>query len=192
MTEAKEMTPVSKVKITYQDYLLLPECDVHQYELIDGRLHMVPAPIPYHQRVLVKLIYFLEAFVTERGLGEILVAPCDVVLSETDVVQPDLFFISEERSHIMGEKAIQGAPDLIVEIFSPSTRQRDQGIKRKLYAQHGVKEYWLVDPDAKSVEVLRWSVSGYETVEIYSHSDTLRSPLWTALELNLADIFKEA
>ena len=80
--------------------------------------------------------------------------PFDVVLSDTDVVQPDLLFVSNERANIITDENIQGAPDLVVEILSPSTAERDQTFKRSLYAKHGVKEYWLVDTDAKTVTVL--------------------------------------
>jgi Uma2 family endonuclease len=107
-----------------------------------------------HQDAQSKLGSRLGNFVEERNLGRVYFAPTDVVLSDTNVVQPDLLFLSREREQIITYANIQGAPDLAVEIVSPSTDERDRTVKRKLYAEHGVKEYWLVDPDAMTVTIL--------------------------------------
>src|SRR5262249_54186269 len=109
---------------TYEDYLLLPED--RRYEIVDGELYMTPSPATYHQRILRQLERALGEYVEGRRLGEVLFAPCDVVLSETDIVQPDVLFVSSGRASIIGEKYISAAPDLVVEILSPATAQRDQ------------------------------------------------------------------
>ena len=140
-------------KFTYADYRSAP--DDKRYELLDGDLVVVPAPREIHQRVLMNLsIPAMGQSIKLTGSGHIYAAPFDVVLSDTDVVQPDLLFVSNERAHIITDENVQGAPDLVVEILSPSTAERDKTFKRSLYAKHGVKEYWLVDTDAETVTVL--------------------------------------
>lgn len=175
------------IRFTYQDYLQLPED--RRYEIVDGDLYMVPAPVPYHQRVLRNLEYHLHRYVMERELGEILPAPCDLLLSETDVVQPDIFYISKARLSIIKDANIQGAPDLVIEILSPATEQRDRGIKRKLYARAGVTEYWLVDTTAKTVEVLTLQAGTYQRAGLYGLQDSLLSPLLAGLAIPLSKIF---
>jgi Uma2 family endonuclease len=175
------------IKFTYQDYLQLPED--RRYEIVDGDLFMVPAPVPYHQRVSRNLARYLDRFVTDNDLGEVFSAPCDLLLSETDVVQPDLFYISKARLSIITETNIQGAPDLIVEILSPATAQRDRGIKQKLYARGGVAEYWIVDPATKSVEVLTLKAGAFQVAGRYGPHDTLVSPLLPGLPIPLPQVF---
>ena len=126
----------------------------------------------------------------ERGLGSVYSAPTDVVLSDTDVVQPDLLFVSTEREHIITRANIQGAPDLAVEIRSPSTAERYVTVKRKLYAEHRVKEYWLVDPDAMTVTVLLLGESGYREVGTYESGQSLVSPTLEGFSLRLEEIFQ--
>src|SRR6266508_297048 len=121
------MSRASSVKFTYQDYLQLPED--RRYEIIGGELFLTPAPGIPHQRISARLMFLLMRHIREHGSGEIFHAPCDLVLSETDVVQPDLLFISDERREIAGEKYVSAAPDLVIEILSESTVERDRGIK---------------------------------------------------------------
>lgn len=175
------------IRFTYQDYLQLPED--RRYEIVDGDLYMVPAPVPYHQRVSGNLEFALRSYVTEHDLGEVLHAPCDILLSETDVVQPDIFFVSKERLPIIGETNIQGAPDLVIEILSPATEQRDRGVKQKLYARGGVAEYWLVDTNGKTIEVLTLKAGVYDRPGFYRSTDVLRSPLLAGLSIPLSQIF---
>lgn len=177
----------TKVKFTYEDYLQLPEDK--RYELMEGEFYMVPSPTWAHQTISKKLFRILDDFITDHGLGEIRYAPLDVVLSEVDVVQPDVLFVSKERSRIISEKNIQGSPDLVVEILSPATAEKDKGLKRKLYAKYGVNEYWLVDPDKKSIEVLTLGEAGFETAGIYGKGEALASRLLRGLRLKLEEVF---
>lgn len=176
------------LRFTYDDYAQLPS-DGKRYEVINGEVIVTPAPTTIHQRISRKLEYRLEEHVTKYDLGEIFDAPCDVILSEYDIVQPDLFFISNERSSIITEKNIQGAPDLVIEIISPESRERDRTNKNLLYAQHGVREYWLVDTERKPVEV--WSLSGnaFNLVGIFEQQDRLTSKVLPKLEISLSEIF---
>ena len=177
-----------RTKLTYEDYRNTP--DDERYELIDGDLVKLVSPGHAHQRTRMKLGIRMYTFVERRNLGEVYFVPFDVVLSDTDVVQPDLLFVSRERLHIITEDNIQGAPDLAVEILSPSTSARDRGYKRDLYAKHGVKEYWQVDTDAKRITVLSLNAHGdYDVVAVYGVGQTLASPLLPGFALNLDEIF---
>jgi len=138
---------------TYQDYLDLPD-DGYRYEIIGGELYMSPAPSPQHQRILAELLFALQLFVKTHKLGAVLPAPCDVLLEAGGTpVEPDILFIAQERSHIITLKNIQGPPDLIIEILSSSNPEHDRERKFKLYQDSGVAEYWLVDPEARAIEV---------------------------------------
>ena len=181
------VTAKTRVRFTYEDYLNTPEDK--RYELLDGELVMVPSPTWPHQRTEMKLGIRLGGFVERHELGETATAPLDVVLSDTDVVQPDLLFISRERTHIIGHDAIHGAPDLVVEILSPSTARRDLTFKRRLYAKHGVKEYWQVNIDERRVTVLSLGDSDYEVVAVYGSGETLTSPTLQGFALAIDEIF---
>ena len=175
------------VKFTYEDYKHTPEDK--RYELLDGDLITVPAPRTAHQRSSRKIEIPLATFVEQNDLGEVFDAPYDVVLSETDVVQPDILFVSKERSYIVTEDNIRGAPDLVIEVLSPSTAQRDRTLKRTLYALHGVSEYWQADTDAKNVTVLTLVNGEYKVAGIYGEGQTLTSPLLPGFTLEIDKIF---
>jgi Uma2 family endonuclease len=174
-------------RFTYEDYVLLPED--RRYEVIDGELYLTPAPTPYHQAVKQRIEQFLLAHVEGRGLGQILDAPCDVVLSRFDVLQPDIFFVSAGRRSVIGEKFISEAPDLVVEVLSPGTRKRDRIFKAKRYARFGVREMWIADPDKKSIEVFVNTEERFRREAVYVEEDVLRSPLLPGLEVPLARVF---
>ena len=174
-------------KLTYADYCRTP--DDERYELLDGELIMVPAPGTGHQRIAIRLGSLLHVFVEKRGLGQVFAAPYDVVLSETNVVQPDLLFIANERTHIITPDNVQGPPNLVVEILSPSAANRDRTLKRALYAQYGVPEYWLVDPDARTVTVLRLGAAGFTVAARYGAGETLTSPTLPGFTANLDNLF---
>ncbi len=182
------ITAPAALKYTYADYCHTP--DDERYELLDGELTMVPAPSLGHQRTDMKLGRRLAQFVEERNLGEVFSAPCDVVLSDTNVVQPDLLFVSNERAHILFNGAnVRGAPDLVVEIISPSTAERDRRFKRALYARYGVREYWLVDPDTRTITVLLLDDGNFAEAAVYGAGETLTSPTLPGFTTNLDDLF---
>jgi Uma2 family endonuclease len=176
------------VKFTYEDYRTAPPDK--RYELLDGELHLTPAPNLRHQELQSRLGIRLGRFIEQRALGKLFFAPCDVVLSDTDVVQPDLLFVSRERRHLLsGGDNVRGAPDLVVEILSPATAGRDRGYKRALYARHGVAEYWLVDPEAETVWIHRLQDGSLEVAHTFGREQTLCSPLLAGFELDLDDVF---
>lgn len=172
---------------TYEDYLKID--NDNQYELIGGKLILVPAPKTTHQLVKGNIFWALKDYIRKNKLGEVLDAPTDVLLSETEKPQPDILFISTERLDIISEMNVQGAPDLVVEVLSPSTGKNDRVEKSKMYYKHGVKEYWIVDPDHKTIEVFIPAEKNWNLFQSYDDDDTLVSPLLTGLEIKLKDIF---
>ena len=179
-------TPAS-LRFTYEDYLLLPED--RRYEIIDGDLFATPSPGTPHQRIVGNLYLCLSRYVDDRVLGEVLIARCDVVLSPTDVVQPDALFVTAARSAIVGEKFISAAPDLVVEVLSPSTEDRDRTLKTKLYARFGVRELWIADTKEKRIEVLTNSGDGFRPEAVFGLGTVLSSSLLPGLEIPIAEVF---
>ena len=177
-----------RIKLTYADYRAAPE-DA-RYELIDGELILVAAPRIIHQRLQFDLSWLVGWVVKYRDLGQVFTPVTDVVLSDTDVVQPDIIFISKEREHIIAEGAIFGAPDLVVEILSPSTAARDMGYKRGLYEKHGAKEYWIADVDEVWIRVLRLNAAGFfELAGVYREGDTFTSTALPGFTVNVSEVF---
>ncbi len=177
------------VRLTYEDYVLIPE-DGRRHEIIDGEHYVSAAPFVRHQQISHRLTLRLGNFIEEHDLGEFLSAPTDVLLSPHDIVQPDHVFVSKTRAGIVKEKNIQGAPDLLIEILSDSTRRIDEGIKLRRYEHFGVREYWLVDPGRETIRVYRLTGSGFEPAADFSTDETLSTPLLPGLMLPLAKIFR--
>jgi Uma2 family endonuclease len=148
------------ILLTYRDYCELPD-DGRRYEIHDGELSVTPAPNPRHQRLVGALYRTLYAHVWSRGLGEVLLSPIDVILSDIAIVQPDLVYLERSRAGAVSSRGIEGPPTLAVEILSPFTAAIDRQRKRQLYARHGVPFYWIVDPDARGVEALALGPEGY-------------------------------
>ncbi|HLO04082.1 MAG TPA: Uma2 family endonuclease [Symbiobacteriaceae bacterium] len=175
-------------RLTYAEYRRLP--DDKRHELVEGELLVTPAPSSRHQRISMSLSIRLGSFVLEHGLGTLLAAPTDVILSMETVLQPDLLFVARNREAIIDPHGgVQGAPDLVIEILSPSNATHDQVTKRQLYSQFGVREYWLVDPEAQSVEVLTDQGTGLETWQRMVADGILTSPTLPGLHLPVANIF---
>ncbi len=176
------------VRLNYDDYLHFPE-DGRRHEILDGEHYVTASPSTRHQDVSVQLTTFLNLFIREHRLGKLYSAPTDVVLSDHDVVVPDLVFISKARRAMVTSSSIQGAPDLVVEILSPGTRRIDLGIKLERYESFGVREYWLVDPLRETVAVYRLEGERFERAAELTASDVLVTPLLPGLELQLERIF---
>lgn len=176
-------------KLTYEDYLLFPE-DGLCHELIDGEHLVSPAPNRKHQRSSWNLVSFLAPYLRENPLGEAYTAPFDVVLSPYDVVQPDLIFVSRERLSILGDKNARGAPDLVVEILSERTRQKDETSKLRLYERSGAQECWLLDPDRRTARVHRLAGGRFVLALDLGVGDVLETPLLPGLRIPLAEVFR--
>src|SRR3989442_7056272 len=152
MSRLPERIPPGPIKLPYEDYVDLPD-DGRRYEILDGELEVSPSPAPKHQAVSRNLVWIVHGHVQERGLGSVYYAPIDVILADTSIVQPDLVFIAAARESIVSQRGIEGPPDLAVEILSPWSVRRDRVAKAALYARHGIRHYWVVDPDACVLEV---------------------------------------
>jgi Uma2 family endonuclease len=171
-------------RLTYDDLCLLP-ADGKRREIIEGELFVTPSPLTPHQRAAIRLGAILWKFVDDHKLGEVFAAPFDVVFSQFDVVEPDLLFISNARSHILTGKNVQGAPDLVIEILSESTARVDRTTKLKLYGKSGVQEYWIIDTDGPAADIYRRGPGGLEHVAHLSGNDDLSSPLFPGFSLPL-------
>jgi Uma2 family endonuclease len=178
-------------KLTYDDYVLIPE-DGLRHEILDGEHYVTPAPTPGHQIASGNLCGILWHFVREHRLGRVLTAPLDVLFSPHDVAQPDIVFISKERRERIEEKFISGAPDLVVEVLSPSTRRIDELIKRSIYERFGALEYWMVDPGRQTVQVFRRTPLGFGPAEVRSAEaeESLTTPLLPGLVIQVSEIFE--
>ncbi len=174
---------------TYEDYERLPDNGM-RYEVIGGNLYMSPAPRPKHQQVLARLYGYLWDYLKQKPIGQVLFAPIDLNLPDlTNPVQPDLLFIRNENLDIIKEKFIEGVPDLIVEVLSPSNPDLDRRIKFQVYAAAGVREYWLLDPEAKSVEVYVLRGQAYALAQNFSGAAAIRSEVLADFSLPVSDIW---
>ena len=180
------------VKLTYDDFVLFPD-DGLRHELIDGEHYVTPAPNAKHQEIVVKLTSRINTWVELHDSGKLFIAPFDVVFSHHDVVEPDLLYMSKARAaKILTKANVQGVPELVVEVGSTSTRRRDETVKRALYEQAGVLEYWVVDTEVDVVRVYRRNDQGFvEPLTLSSQAgDMLTTPLLPGLELSLGEIFR--
>ena len=182
-----------RTRWTYSEFARLPSEGGVRYEVIDGDLVVTPAPALRHQRIVTDLVTLLNTFVRAEGLGAVFSGPVDVLFAEGDYLEPDLVFVARERSHLLSDRGIEGPPDLVVEIASPSTAARDRGIKLERYRLFGVPEYWIVDPDAGAIEV--WDLAaGVREPVVWKVGDTFP---WTpgegstVLEVPVADLIPD-
>ena len=178
----------SRITLTYEDYAALPD-DGKRYELHEGELSVTPAPGTRHQQILVNLTVLLAPHVRARGLGTLLIAPLDCIMSDITVVQPDLLYVDDSRHQIVSARGVEGGPTLAVEILSPSTTQIDRRRKMTLYAKYGVTWYWIVDPDARVVEVYGLEVDGYRLDTRFDGSAPSPLPPFLDLPLDPAAIW---
>jgi len=187
-----EMRRTALPRLTYEDFLSFPD-DGRRHELIDGDHYVTPSPSERHQKVSVRLVRCLDEYLESSRVGVVYHAPFDVVMSNHDVVEPDLLVILDEQRHVLTEKHVRGAPAIVIEILSPGTRRRDETLKRQLYARAGVREYWMLDPDRESVEICRQAGSGLlDTAASLSaaRGDVLTSPLLPGFSVELSRLFE--
>lgn len=185
------MAVPAHLQVTWPDLQKLPD-DGKRHELIEGEHYVWTSPNLKHQGVLGNITFQVGAFLKEQRLGKLLVARLDVVLSPIDVVEPDLLYVSNERSTIFTEDNVQGMPDLLVEIVSDTTRRMDEIVKLQLYERFGVQEYWIVDPVLDAVKVYRWEDLVFTKVAELSAAadDLLTTPLLPGLQIPLPRIFE--
>jgi len=191
MSETLTLTrPKAKRELlTYDDYVTFPDQDGIRKEIIEGELFMSPAPAIKHQSISKKLFRMLEDFITQHKLGEVWYAPCDVIFSNINIVQPDILYISNQNIEILTALNVKGAPDLIIEILSPSTIENDRIYKKLVYEKFGVKEYWIVDPQEEMIEV--WALKGanFQLHKKATKTQKFKSNLLEDFELDLLRVF---
>lgn len=168
-------------------FLALPEGTACQ--LIAGELVMSPAPIPLHQYIVGHFYAKMLQFIDKSSLGQVFTSPIDVRLNERNIFQPDILFISKEKATLIGERMIEGPPDLVAEVLSPSSAYHDLRTKFRAYEQAGVQEYWIVDPERKSVEVFVNSGGKFQLRQEAEGEGAAQSVLLAGLSVDLADIF---
>jgi Uma2 family endonuclease len=188
------MTAVADTrKLTVREFhkMEFADDDPYLYELLDGELVKKKAPAPRHQRILAKLYYQIETFARQNQLGEVLFAPLDVFLDDHNGPQPDLVFVAEARRAIITDDGVLGAPDLVVEVISPSSIYRDRVTKKGLYERFGVREYWLIDPADEFIEIYGLQNARYELLGAASPVEgELVSAVLPGIALNLPELFQ--
>ena len=152
---------------------------------------MTPAPNLFHQDSLQNLMVIVRSHVRTASLGKVYIAPCDVVLSDENIVQPELLFISNERLNIITDANVRGAPNLVIEVLSPGTAQMDKTQKRDLYARFGVREYWLVSPEAGTIEVLILREGSFERLGLFGSGNQVKSEVLSGLSFMIDQIFED-
>jgi Uma2 family endonuclease len=183
-------------KLTYEEYLAMPEMRC-RYEIIDGEMIMAPSPIPIHQWIVGNLYRPLHGFVSQNRLGAVLMAPLDIIIRRDPLRtrQPDILFLSAERSGITsgaqfrGLGLLQHAPDLVIEILSPMNTRRELAEKLEDYQSIGVRECWIVSPEAQTVEVVRLSPEGMQTLDIFGTGMTIHSEILQGFALSVEEVF---
>jgi len=174
--------------MTAAEFFSLPEGPPY-FQLLDGDLYMSPSPRRYHQKLILRLAVILQNYLDRHPLGEINAAPSDVVFTQDTILNPDIYFVSRERAGILTEQGAEGAPDLVVEVLSPSTAKLDMGRKREVYAECGVREMWVVSPKTQAVEIYRFAERADEPVAIVEEGGTLTSQLFPELAISITTLF---
>jgi Uma2 family endonuclease len=175
-------------KKTISDFARFPEGTLVQ--LIDGEIILSPSPVSKHQLTAMRLAILLQKYADAHFPGTVLTAPMDVYFNEHEAYQPDVMFISTENKSIIGTENIQGAPDMIVEILSPSTAYYDLRHKKQVYEFYGVKEYWIVDPQDESVEIYARRDKKFEVHSQAGNHGSVNSAYLAGLQVHLADLFR--
>ena len=185
------MQPMRPVVIpyTYADYEALPS-DGRRWELIDGDFEVTPAPAPSHQTVSRRLQFQLMQQLEETGVASVFDAPIDVILSDSDVLQPDLAIVRTSRLHLVSGRGIEGPPDIVVEILSPSSRVMDRRVKPRTYARHAVPEYWIVDGEIGLVEIDRLGAEGFALDMRFDRASMLVTSSFPEVKVDLLRVFR--
>ncbi len=186
-----QITVTQKNKIwTYDDYITLPD-DLNIYEIIEGELYMAPAPIPKHQKICHNIQRLLGNYLQKNNAGEIYPSPVDVVFDKSNILQPDIIFIARDNLSIVTEKNIQGPPNLVIEILSPSTIRKDRISKLRVYARFEVKNVWIIDPDNQTLEAFELGKEkNYHLISSIAGEEEFRPSLFPDLIIPLKEIWK--
>jgi Uma2 family endonuclease len=174
---------------TLAEYLTMPEGPPY-YEFINGVAHFMPSPSMLHQECLLNLALEMKMYVRQHKLGRVFISPLDVYLSDEEYYQPDMLYVSNERKHILQER-IHGAPDLVVEVLSPSNGYKDLTHKKRMYEEFGVREYWILDPLEKAVEVLFNTENGFQISSKAYSKGSVQSQILSGFAVDVEQLFAE-
>ncbi len=185
------MLPVHSASdlLTVEDYRATPEGA--RYQLVEGELIMAPAPNIPHQIITGNLYAVLREHIATKESGQVFVAPVDVHLSAHDVVQPDVLFVATANAGLIRDDGVHGAPDLVIEVLSPATAQLDAKVKRRLYAKHGCKELWLVDPLLLQIQIYDFARDAAKPSRLIAEHEKFSTPLLPGLTVSAAVVFKK-
>ena len=180
---------IHRVVLTYEDYLAMPD-DGRRYEILDGEVAVTATPVTLHQRIVGNLYWVLRGHVHSRRLGQVYLAPITVILANTTVVEPDLVYVDNARASLVGERGINGAPSLLIEVLSPSTAANDRGPKFQLYARYGVPWYWIADTDARVLEGFELADGAYRLVARLQGEGSVALPPFPDLTLVVDELWR--
>ena len=176
-------------KITVQELFEMELEEGYFYELINGHIVKKQAPSPAHQKAVLKLSKLIDNFAEEKLLGDCYTSPIDVFFDNYNNTQPDILFIKTDRLFIVTQDGIMGQPDLIVEVLSPSTYRNDRTVKKDLYCQFGVSEYWIVDPKNQAIEVYALDVDGYTLASFAIEKGEIESKVLEGFKMDIMAVF---
>ena len=183
------MPPAATEVFTVADYRAMPEGPPY-FQLVEGELIMAPSPGSFHQDIALNIAFLLRQHVSVHRLGKVCIAPLDVYLSDTTVLQPDVFFLSTKNLGLMQADGVHGAPDLVVEIVSPSNGPLEKKRKRPLYARHGVREEWLIEPELEQIHRYDFAADAAKPVRIVDSDESFETPLLPGLVVSASEVFK--
>jgi Uma2 family endonuclease len=189
VAEAPTSSGLQTHRSTYAEYRALDVDDNFLYELLNGKIVKKSVPSPFHQQASGNFYFALRTFVQPQKLGIVLYAPIDVFVDDANVLQPNVLFVREERRSIVTSDGVMGSPDLVVEVISPSSVRYDRVEKMKLYRRVGVQEYWLIDPNNRTVEVYHLTPEGYDIAEFAVEEGDVKSSVCAGFSINARDVF---
>lgn len=181
-------TNPNRVVLTYGDLIEMPN-DRQRYEIVDGELYVIAAPNISHQTAVTNLTTVLNVHVRAHRLGRVFTAPCDVILENTTVVEPDIIFVAEKNRGIILPLHIRGAPDLVVEVLSGWTAHADREIQRQAYARHGIPHYWLLDPDRQVFTVNALVDGEYREAAVARENERIGAEPFPDLVIELGELW---
>lgn len=177
-------------RLTYEEYARLTPPDSSIYELHDGQIIKMPTPTPKHQLFSTNLVTEINIFIRPQKLGRVIAAPMDTVFTPNDVLQPDILFLSTDNLHLIGDKKIEGAPDLVVEILSPSNHAKEMAYKKMIYELAGVREYWLVNLENQTITQYENIEKEFVKRQVLQKTDILQAIVLQGFQINVAHLFE--
>lgn len=187
------MAPQTATRMTYDEFMALPEEEGKHYELIEGELVLNPAPNLRHQTIVGNLHAEFHRYLRKHRVGKVFVAPTDIVLSKENVLEPDIIVVLADRLDRLQKTNVKGAPNIAIEVLSEGSRRKDSITKRRLYEQFGVDEYWIADPETEMVRIYRRAGRAFDNaIELNTETGgTITSPLLPGFALDVKDVFAE-